>query len=245
MRNKKNPKVDLERRKPGFFLTGLILAIGGVLAVINLEWTQNEVLVSLPDHTEDPIIEVLPPVTRTAPKAREHTAVVTEKILIAEIIPALEKEKEIVLDVPDDDPFSEIGDPDDVTVDIIDIEVAEEEVLDFVAIEKYPTFSECGDIYSKEEQKKCFERGILKHISSNFRYPEFEKEMGMEERLFVQFVITKTGDIDQVEVVKGNMKGFIKESKRLINTLPKVKPAEQRGEPVNLRYTIPIRFRLK
>ena len=244
MRNKKNPSADLERRKPSFFLTGLILAIGGAITIFNLEWTQKSIEVESLGPGEEFAAEIQPKLIKIKPKERKPVAKISDKIIIKDIIEAVVEDPIIKLEDPKD-PLDGIEDPDAETEEIFEIEETVEEIVDFVAIEKYPTFSECGDLYDKEEQKVCFERQILKHISANFKYPEQELQMGLEEKVLVQFVITKDGTVDQIEVVRGNMHGFIKESKRLISSLPKVEPAEQRGRPVNLRYLIPIKFKLK
>lgn len=247
MRNKKNPKVDLERKKPGFFLIGLTLAIGGAIAVINLEWAQGEISLPGYDPGTEVLVEIMPTVTRVAPKVRKKVAVISDKIIIKDIIEAIvEEPDEIKLAEPIDvlagefDPGSDIEaidfvpEPDEVT-----------EAIPYVLVEKLPTFAECGEVSGRAEQKKCFEEGLMKHIASNFKYPAIELQMGLEEKIYVEFVINTKGEVDQIEVIRGNMDGFIKESKRLVGSLPKVKPAEQRGKPVNMKYTIPIKFQLK
>lgn len=85
----------------------------------------------------------------------------------------------------------------------------------------------------------------MSHIRSNFKYPIMEKEMGIEGRIFVQFTIDKKGQISDLEFLKNSQKGFIKESTRLIKSLPIVEPAYQRNKPVAIKYTVPIFFKLK
>ncbi len=247
MRNKKHPEVDLERKKSSFFLTGLIIAIGGAIAVLNLEWSQKEIIPYAGDLGEELAVEIMPTVTREAPKVRKPIAVISDIIVIKETIEAAKETPEIKLaDLSDplDGEYDPDADIDDVE-EIPSLDDAIEEVVPYVLVERFPTFFDCGEVNGREAQKKCFEQGILKHISSNFKYPIIEQQMGLEEKVYVEFIITKKGEVDQVKIVRGNMKGFINESKRLVSSIPKVKPAEQRGKPVNMKYTIPIKFSLK
>lgn len=247
MRKKKNPNVDLERRKTSFFLAGLVLAIGGAIGVINLQWGIKEIKPTEVEFGENDIaVEIQPTVTKVPPRVRKPLAVVTDKIIIKNIIePTVTKEPEIkIADLTDVLEGEE--DPSIETIEFIDVDGTEEaEAVPFVLVEKFPRFNNCAEGGTKDEQKQCFEENLLKHISSNFKYPTNELEMGLEEKVYVEFVISKTGEVSDVQIVRGNMGGFIKESKRLINSLPKVKPAEQRGKPVNMKYTIPIKFQIK
>ena len=248
MRNKKSPQANIEKRKTSFFLTGLVLAIGGAIAIINLEWTQAEAIASDWDNTfEDTEIEIQPLATKEAPKARKPVEVIKEVFVIKKDIDPVSDEPDIKLN--EEDPLE--GDSDIIddslieSIDFIEDPDDNEEIVTFISVEKYPMFADCGDLTTKDEQRLCFQKGLLSHISDNFRYPELELQMGLEEKVYVEFVITKKGEVDQVKIVRGNMDGFIKESKRLIKSLPKIKPAEQRGKPVNMKYTIPIKFQLR
>ena len=247
MRNKKNPQVDLERKKPRFFLIGLILAIGGAVSVINLEWAQADITPPDYDPGEEVFVEILPTVTKVNKKKRKPVAKIIDKIIIKDIIPTTEETPEIKLDDVKD-PLEGVEFDPDAETEVIDFvpEVEDDaEIVPFYKVESFPAFFDCGEELDRQAQKECFEQGLLKHISSNFQYPAIEREMGLEEKIFVEFIITKKGEVGEVKIIRGNMDGFIKESKRLVKSLPKVKPAKQRGKPVNMKYTIPIKFQLK
>ena len=64
-------------------------------------------------------------------------------------------------------------------------------------------------------------------------------------RVIVSFIINKEGEIKSI-TTKGPENGKIleEEARRIISLLPKMKPGTQRGEPVNVRYSIPINFSL-
>ena len=82
-----------------------------------------------------------------------------------------------------------------------------------------------------------------KHIRNNFRYPEIAQEMGIQGRVYVNFIISKDGSITNVRM-RGPDKNLEKEASRIISKLPKMIPGKQRGRPVRVPFSIPITFRL-
>ena len=68
--------------------------------------------------------------------------------------------------------------------------------------------------------------------------------MGIQGRVFVQFVIDKDGSIVGVRT-RGPDKNLEKEAQRIIGKLPKMTPGKQRGRPVRVPFSIPITFKLQ
>ena len=85
---------------------------------------------------------------------------------------------------------------------------------------------------------------INKHIRKNFRYPEIAQEMGIQGRVYVNFIISKDGSISNIRM-RGPDKNLEKEAARIIGKLPKMTPGKQRGRPVRVPFSIPITFRLQ
>ena len=83
-----------------------------------------------------------------------------------------------------------------------------------------------------------------KHIRKNFRYPEIAQEMGIQGRVYVNFIIAKDGQITNIRM-RGPDKNLEKEAKRIISKLPSMIPGKQRGRPVRVPFSIPITFRLQ
>ena len=92
--------------------------------------------------------------------------------------------------------------------------------------------------------KLLFQEKIQRQISRNFRYPEIAQEMGIQGRVYVQFVIAKNGNIVGIRT-RGPDKNLEKEAQRIIGKLPKMTPGKQRGRPVRVPFSIPITFRLQ
>ena len=68
--------------------------------------------------------------------------------------------------------------------------------------------------------------------------------MGIQGRVYVQFIIAKNGDIVGIRT-RGPDKNLEKEAQRIIGKLPKMIPGKQRGRPVRVPFSIPITFRLQ
>ena len=84
----------------------------------------------------------------------------------------------------------------------------------------------------------------MKHLKNNFQYPRIAKEMGVGERIFVEFIINSKGAVRSAKIVRGENKHLKEEALRLINTLPDMIPAKQDGKAVAVAFTIPINFTL-
>lgn len=86
--------------------------------------------------------------------------------------------------------------------------------------------------------------GLMKYLSANIRYPEAAHKAGTQGRVTVQFVVGKDGSIGNVGILRGVDPNLDAEAIRVISSMPKWKPGTQKGEPVNVRYTVPVMFRL-
>ncbi len=85
---------------------------------------------------------------------------------------------------------------------------------------------------------------MVKYLLENMIYPEEMKENGIEGRIFVQFVVTKTGSVENVTIARG-IDGLNREAIRLVKQMPNWKPGINNGKQVNVKMLIPIRFSLQ
>lgn len=102
----------------------------------------------------------------------------------------------------------------------------------YEVVEKMPEFPDGGM------------SGLMKFLSANIHYPEAAHKAGTQGRVTVQFVVGKDGSINNVKVIRGVDPALDTEAIRVISSMPKWKPGTQKGEPVNVRYTVPVMFRL-
>ncbi|MEZ4853780.1 energy transducer TonB [Flavobacterium sp.] len=124
-----------------------------------------------------------------------------------------------------------------------------EEILEempFAVIEQIPLFKECESV-AKEEQMNCFNEQMNRHIQKNFHYPDEATNNDVQGRVFVKFTIDKEGNITDIKSRGPKVEGanlLIAEAERIIAKLPQLKPGMQNGKNVNVRYVIPINFKL-
>ena len=129
-------------------------------------------------------------------------------------------------------------------VEIVEVEEEFEEVdVPFAVIEDVPIFPGCEKV-DKSQRRDCFQEQMNKHIRKNFRYPEIAQEMGIQGRVYVNFIIAKDGQITNIRM-RGPDKNLEKEAQRIISKLPSMTPGKQRGRPVRVPFSIPIVFRLQ
>ena len=104
-----------------------------------------------------------------------------------------------------------------------------------------------GDsIFSVVETMPDFPGGqkeLLSFLSRNIKYPTKAIENKIQGRVIVQFVVNKDGSIFGAKVVRSVDPDLDKEALRVINSMPKWKPGMQKGEPVSVKFTVPIVFR--
>lgn len=86
---------------------------------------------------------------------------------------------------------------------------------------------------------------LLAFIADHIQYPEIAKRAGVEGKVLVQFVVEKSGEIDDIKVIKGIGAGCDEEAVRVCKMMPKWKPGRQNGKPVRVRMVIPFHFKLQ
>ena len=82
-------------------------------------------------------------------------------------------------------------------------------------------------------------------IANNIEYPAIAQENGIQGRVYVTFVVTKDGSVANAKIARGVDPILDKEALRVVNSLPKWQPGKQRGQEVNVSYTVPINFALQ
>ena len=87
---------------------------------------------------------------------------------------------------------------------------------------------------------------LFKFISKNLTYPKAAAKNEIQGRVIVQFIVEKDGTIGNIKIYKGISPELDKEAIRVFSlpTMPKWKPGTSDGEPVRVRYSVPITFKL-
>ncbi|MCM1095885.1 MAG: energy transducer TonB [Terasakiella sp.] len=98
------------------------------------------------------------------------------------------------------------------------------------------------------EQKPEFPGGdaaMYKWLGDHINYPAAAAEEGVSGRVVVEFVVSKTGAIENVKVLRGRHPALDKEALRVVKSMPKWQPGRNNGQPVKVTYTLPVTFRLQ
>lgn len=88
------------------------------------------------------------------------------------------------------------------------------------------------------------DKALLQFLRDNVKYPEAEAKKGIQGRVIISFIISKEGKVTNPTVVRGVDPALDNEALRVINAMPLWTPGIQRGVPVNVKYTVPVNFRL-
>ena len=86
---------------------------------------------------------------------------------------------------------------------------------------------------------------LMKYLQKEMKYPKEAQDKGIQGRVIVQFIVKKDGSIIEPEVVKPVDPLLDAEAVRVVNAMPKWNPGKQRGQAVNVRFTLPVMFRLQ
>lgn len=88
------------------------------------------------------------------------------------------------------------------------------------------------------------ESGLVEYLKKNMNYPASAKAKKVSGRVYVQFIIERDGSVSRLKVTRGIGNGCDEESLRVVKQMPKWTPGKMRGEPVQVQYTLPVKFTL-
>lgn len=119
-----------------------------------------------------------------------------------------------------------------------------------VAPPPVPQVPDSNAVHQYVEQMPEYPGGqeaMILFLRKNVRYPEAERDNDVQGTVYVRFVVDKTGKVRDVhalrEVPKGP--GLTKEALRVVSMMPDWKPGMQQGKPVNVYFSLPVKFTLK
>lgn len=87
-------------------------------------------------------------------------------------------------------------------------------------------------------------KALMEYLSKNVKYPVEAQTKGIQGRVIVSFIVKKDGSISDIKIVRSVDPYLDKEAERVIAAMPAWKPGKQRGQAVNVRFTVPVAFRL-
>lgn len=85
---------------------------------------------------------------------------------------------------------------------------------------------------------------MMKFLAQNVKYPADAQQRGIQGMVILSFIITKTGEINTIKVVRSVDPALDKEAVRVVSLMPNWIPGKQNGENENVKFTLPVRFAL-
>jgi TonB family protein len=86
------------------------------------------------------------------------------------------------------------------------------------------------------------EEAMFKYLKERIPYPESKENP--EGLAVISFLVTKTGEIKEILILKSTEPAFDSAVVKAVNEMPKWIPGKQNGKIQDMRFTMPIRFGL-
>ncbi|MDE6369463.1 MAG: energy transducer TonB [Muribaculaceae bacterium] len=121
-------------------------------------------------------------------------------------------------------------------------------IIDQVIVEEKPVVEDEVYNIAMVEQQPEFPGGaqaMYKWLGDHINYPPVAAEEGVQGKVIVEFVVSKTGSIENVRVLRGRHPALDKEAIRVVKAMPKWNPGRNNGNAVKVTYTLPVTFKLQ
>jgi protein TonB len=221
LRKRKTEKADLRTRYPLYFEIGMVLTLALLIVAFRLDLRPDsnfEVALQQQEVVQMEEIVQTQQVEKPPPPPRPPVPV---EVPNDEILEDEDLDLDMTLDL--DDPISDLPPPPPPPPD----DEPEPEPEIFVIVEQMPDLI-----------------GGLGELQKRITYPEIAKKAGVEGRVIVQFVVNEQGNVTDPVVVRGIGAGCDEEAIRAVSEA-KFTPGRQRGNPVRVKMSLPITFKLK
>ena len=217
---KKSKKAQLGSKGGLYFNAGLVVALA--FTIMAFEW-KSYGDIGIVDYDLTPFEEdewVIPPTVDEIKPPKPKPKVAPTFV---------ETEEDIEIDLPD-----------------IDIDINPDDFIPEYTPE--PPVEDLNDepLFIVESMPE-FEGGysaFFEYVGKKMKYPSQARRMGIEGKVFVEFVINRDGKITEVKAIKGIGAGCDEEAMRVLKNAPAWKPGKQRGVPVRVKMVLPITFKL-
>lgn len=197
----------------------------------------KEVVVAAPKKLVYTELMAPPPIDKPKPPPPQIILPKLQKVI--KFVPPKVVKEEVANEIPtiEELKVNEVAAVDvDGNIDVVFDEPVEEIVIEnpdeiFTVVEQQPEFAGGYD-------------ALANYLRANMQYPRTARKMGIEGTVHVSFLVSKTGAISEVKVLRGIMAECDKEAIRVVEKMPSWKPGKQNGHAVHVRLVMPLKFRL-
>lgn len=220
MELKKNPNIDLSKKRSMFLSIGLMLSLIFVTSAFQWSASYKPMLVLDDIDERDELLMVIINTSHPLPKkpivVQPTFRTVVDDIEVPEIHIITDPDDDEALDIPVYIP--ELDEEPIVEAPVIWTETMPEPMEGHIAFQKF--------------------------LAKNIRYPNQARRMGIEGKVYIQFIVDTEGNVNEIKTVKGIGAQCDQEAERVMALLPKWKPGRQGAKRVAVRMIMPISFRL-
>ncbi len=219
---------DSRKQSYGLLISSVSLCLSLLIVIALFEWKMTEGSSSVNLEMNSQSYEDLVEIPQTQQIQR----------------PPVQDQVPAIIEVDDEEIIEEI----EINLDIEMTEETRIEEIIYVQSEEEPLPEENVDeIFTIVEEQPSPVGGMkafYDYVGANLKYPPRASRMGIEGRVFVEFVVERDGSLTDIRVAKGIGGGCDEEAIRVISEAPNWNPGKQRGRNVRVRMIMPIVFKL-
>lgn len=117
--------------------------------------------------------------------------------------------------------------------------------IDWNDVDQYPLFDDCDEMATKPVQRECFQSVMLDYFSEALSGLEFQVDNDMNDTVYIDFLIDEHGfisvlNVEEKNTVLNEISDFNLRVSERLNDLTTVAPALKQGNPVGLRFRLPL-----
>jgi periplasmic protein TonB len=226
MESKKTNRANLENKRGIFLRIGFIIALAVCLLAFEWHTSEKKVVINYGSHGEY-INEILPINTvqnRPVPPPPAQRAIYTINIV--------DGPDEIDNDCPRLDAGAESNPINPSSLLLPDEPTDPKEDSIFRVVQNAPEFP--GGLTA-----------MYAYIRNNIVYPKMAREVNIQGTVFLSFVVEKDGSLSDIQIIRSPDQLLSDEAARVVASMPYWMPGKQRGRPVRVSFSLPIKFTLQ
>jgi len=213
--DRKKPKADLRKYYTVFLQLGMVAVLLIFIVAMKVEFVSEKPNVNLSEEQE---VVKMEDVTQTKQEEK----------------PPPPPRPQVPVEVPNDEIIE------DQSIDI-NAEMNMDEPLD---MPPPPQEEEEEEDFFMAVENMPELKGGLAGLQKKINYPEMARKAGIEGTVSIQFIVNKEGKVEDPRVLRGIGGGCDEEALRVVKQA-EFEPGRQRGKPVRVQYSLPIRFQLQ
>ncbi len=233
-----------------------LIAIVALFLIVNV--AQNAIAAAAAEHETEVTLDA---VEEEVEEEKEEEEIVYEVEELEQLVAeetVMNSEKFTAYEMEDDAPEQVTKTQDevatsDVAIGAIDYDQGSNEAehvlkVNEKVVDEVPPAVEETKVFDVVEQMPSFKGGdaaLMEWLNKNIKYPVVAEENGIQGRVVATFVVERDGSITDVKIVKSVDPSLDKEAVRVLKSMPKWIPGRQNGQPVRVKYTVPVTFRLQ